>query len=228
MYIEYLVEDLSGAELVREVMKKYALEEPSISIDYTIHSYRGIGCLPKRKVTSNGKYDQLLNDLPKRMKAIQSYFLGKGITDAVLIVLIDNDKRKTDELYFELNNLAKRQKLQIDYVFCVAIEEMEAWLLGDFKAIQNAFPAEKDRILSKHSNYKQDSICGTWEFLADLVFKGGINDFRKRYPTPNDIGRWKVECAKKIGQHLNIRMNNSPSFNRYIGELDKRRKLYLI
>lgn len=46
--------------------------------------------------------------------------------------------------------------------FCIAIEEMEAWLLGDEKAIEEAYPQAKMPLLRK---YVHDSIVGTWEIF---------------------------------------------------------------
>ena len=55
--------------------------------------------------------------------------------------------------------------------FCLAIEEGEAWFLGDIPAIKQAYPKAKDTVLNRYVN---DSICGTWELLADAVFPGGM------------------------------------------------------
>ena len=54
--------------------------------------------------------------------------------------------------------------------FCLAIEEGEAWLLGDIPAIKKAYPQARDAVLNGYGN---DSICGTWELLADAVVRGG-------------------------------------------------------
>ena len=48
----------------------------------------------------------------------------------------------------------------------MAIEEGEAWLLGDIPAIQSVYPNAKNAVLN---GYENDSICGTWEKLADAV-----------------------------------------------------------
>lgn len=71
----------------------------------------------------------------------------------------------------------------------------------------------------------QDSICGTWEYLADMLTKGGISKFRKKNPTAYDVGRCKSEWAENIGRQMNIRNNVSPSFQEFIEELDKRRTI---
>jgi hypothetical protein len=54
--------------------------------------------------------------------------------------------------------------------FCFAIEESEAWLLGDLNAVRKAYPDAHDVVLDQYVN---DSVCGTWEILADAIFPGG-------------------------------------------------------
>ena len=74
-------------------------------------------------------------------------------------------------------------------------------------------------------SYKQDSICGTWECLADMLTKVGIAKFRKKNSTAFDVGRCKSEWAEKIGSQMELRKNVSPSFQKFLYELDKRRDI---
>lgn len=221
MRIEFLVEDLSGEKLLTEIMEKYISEMPLFNIEYSILSYKGIGGFGKGINARNIKSQQLLNDLPKRMKAIQAKY--RGMKDVSMFIVLDNDTRKVEEFREQLLVIAEKENISMDYVFCIAVEEMEAWLLGDRDAIQSAYKGISDRIATKHSGYKQDSICGTWEYLADMLTKGGLSKFRKKNPTAFDVGRNKAEWAEKIGKQLHIRNNASPSFQYFITELDKRR-----
>jgi hypothetical protein len=92
-------------------------------------------------------------------------------------------------------------------MFRIAIEEMEAWLLGDRNAILTAYPKARQRVLN---GYQQDSICGTWELLADAIHKGGAKALkRKGWPAP---GVEKCEWAGKIGPLLGVERNRSTSF----------------
>lgn len=91
--------------------------------------------------------------------------------------------------------------------FCLAIEEGEAWLLGDAEAIKAAYPKAKLKPLRA---YKQDSICGTWEVLADVVYPGGVKKLKPQgYPL---VGKVKCEWAEKIAPRLTLEENRSPSF----------------
>lgn len=221
MRIEFLVEDISGKILLEEIMKKYIHEMPLFPIEYSILPYKGIGGFVKGADAGNVKAQQLLNDLPKRLKALQAKY--RGVQDVSIIIVLDNDTRDTVKFQEDLEKLAQRENISIDHVFCIAVEEMEAWLLGNRNALQSAYANAADRISSKYSSYKQDSICGTWECLADMLTKGGIAKFRKKNPTAFDVGRCKSEWAKKIGQQMNLRENTSPSFQKFLHELDKRR-----
>ena len=92
-------------------------------------------------------------------------------------------------------------------LFRIAIEEGEAWLLGDRAAVKSAYPNAKDAILN---GYIQDSICGTWEVLADAVHSGGSKLLKKLgYPA---AGMEKCEWARNIAPYLDVSSNQSKSF----------------
>jgi len=95
-----------------------------------------------------------------------------------------------------------------DARFCLAIEEFEAWYLGDLAAVRKAYPKAKDAILN---GYKNDSICGTWELLADAVCKKGSKALIKE--GWQAIGKQKVIWAKEISPYMEVDSNLSPSFN---------------
>ena len=91
--------------------------------------------------------------------------------------------------------------------FCIAIEEGEAWLLGDLNAIKQAYPRAKDAILNSYTN---DDICGTWEKLADAVYNGGVSKLtEKGY---HSIGAEKAKWAEYITPHMDVMNNHSQSF----------------
>ena len=66
---------------------------------------------------------------------------------------------------------------------------------------------KKKSILDK---YKQDSICGTWEVLADAVYKGGVKKLKSQ--GWQKVGAEKSIWAKEIGKNMVIERNISPSF----------------
>ena len=220
MKIYFLVEDLSGERLIDAVMTKYREQLNAGQVEYDIKSYRGIGQFQRGPNAIQVKSQQLLNDLRKRLIAYDQKLAYE--VDSAVFVVVDNDKRDTETFRQELEEVVSRARVSLDCVFCIAVEEMEAWLLGDLPAIQAAYPDISDRIASKHANYRQDDICDTWELLADMLTRNGIGSFRRMNPSSGDVGACKCEWASKIGSRMDIRENRSPSFQFLIAALDER------
>ena len=177
MYFYFLVEDLSGAALIETLMGKITASYADVY--YSVKSFKGIGHLPKAitaKEAKNAPSVKLMNSLPRYLKGMDKSLQG---IPAAIVVVLDNDKRDTDIFRGELQKVAVQCSITVDYVFCIAIEEMEAWLLGDEAAIVAAYPNAK---LKPLHDYEQDSICGTWEVLADVVYPGGLGRFKKDCP----------------------------------------------
>jgi hypothetical protein len=65
----------------------------------------------------------------------------------------------------------------------------------------------KDTVLDAYLN---DSICGTWECLADASYNGGSSALTRAGWVA--VGTEKVEWAKKIALHMDVDANKSPSF----------------
>ena len=133
---------------------------------------------------------------------------GKSQPDSAVVVLVDVDDRDCISFKQELLQLLKRCHPRQRVLFRLAIEEIEAWLLGDKNAIRVGFPRAK---LSALKSYRQDSICGTWELLADAVYPGGSSTLKAEgWPR---IGQEKCRWASRVGVRLNVEANLSPSFH---------------
>jgi len=100
--------------------------------------------------------------------------------------------------------------------FCFAIEEGEAWFLGDLYAVKRVYPKAKDAVLDSYIN---DSICGTWEKLADAVYPGGSSTLSKN--GWQVIGAEKSKWAEAITPHMNVANNKSPSFCYFIRKIQE-------
>ncbi|HZE91219.1 MAG TPA: hypothetical protein VE029_05855 [Rhizobacter sp.] len=202
MHIEVLVEDSSGAKLI-EVLLPAVIGPHGEPHTWRVHSYKGIGRLP---VGLSAKADPAKRTLLDRLPRLLA---GHGQTpgnDAVVVVL-DTDRRDCKVFLKELKALLRTCRPAPNTLFRLAIEEMEAWFLGDRQALLAAYPRAKKDVLSR---YKQDSVCGTWELLADAVYPGGSTAVRKAgWPLP---GQLKHEWAEKIGPQMDIDRNQSPSF----------------
>ena len=216
MYFQFLIEDRSGKVLVEKIMDK--LCEVNNNVIYECKYFHGIGGFTKKNTVKETKTGKLLNDLATYLKGFDKSlrYMPDG---AAVFVVLDNDTRETELFRNELEQVAETNSISIDHVFCIAVEEMEAWLLGDEAAIKIAYPNAK---LNHLKNYEQDSICGTWEILAEIVYEGGMKKFAKECPTFVEAGKIKSEWAEEIGKHLDLDSNKSPSFQFFINEIRKR------
>lgn len=203
MHIEFLVEDSSGAALLELLVPKI-IGSPADPHTWNTHAYKGIGRTPKNLRPATEAHKRILLDrLPL---ILRGYAKSPGI-DAVVV---DSDRKNCQEFLSELRSVAEASGLP-ETMFRIAIEEIEAWYLGDRPAIQAAYNRAK---LATLSNYSQDSVCGTWERLADVVYPGGVKAVnRVGWPLP---GTLKHEWAERIGAHMNVDQNDSPSFRKFV------------
>lgn len=205
MHIEILVEDSSGKALLESLVPKVigAWGQPHT---WKIHAYKGVGRIPRGLTTKGDPAKRiLLEQLPS---LLQGYGKTPGI-DAVVVVL-DSDRRNCVDLLAELNRVLDKCRPAPNALFSLAIEEVEAWYFGDRVALLTAYPTAKGRVLD---GYTQDSVCGTWEMLADAVYAGGAMAIkRKGWPLSGQI---KHEWAEKIGPLLDVERNASPSFCKF-------------
>ena len=203
MHFEVLVEDQSGQIALESVMGKI-LGPNYTEHSWQIHSYKGIGRLPKDLRSAPNRANRLLLDnLPRLLRGY-----GRGLSDSSSVIVVvdldDKDCIKFKQILLDvLNTCNPRPKT----LFRIAIEESEAWLLGDRAAVKSAYTNAKDAFLN---NYVQDSICGTWEVLADAVHPGGSTPLKKLgYPA---AGIAKCDWAREIAPHMDIESNQSKSF----------------
>jgi len=205
MHIEILVEDASGAKLLEAVLPKL-LGEHDNPHTWRLHSYKGIGHIPKNQNAGADTAKRILLDQLPRI--LRGYGRTPGI-DAVVVVL-DSDRRLCVDFLTELRALAARCNPAPNTMFRLAIEEVEAWYLGDRQALRMAYPRAKMDVLSR---YVQDSVCDTWELLADAIYPGGFDAIKRTgWPLPGQI---KCEWAEKIGSLLGPDRNVSPSFGKF-------------
>ncbi len=204
MHIEILVEDSSGEKLLEAVLPKLLGEQGSPH-SWRVHAYKGIGRIPKNLNAGADPTKRILLDrLPKLLRG---YGKTPGI-DAVVVAL-DTDKRNCVDFLAELKALAAGCNPAPNTLFRLAIEEVEAWYLGDRNALKSAYPRAKADVLSR---YVQDSACDTWELLADALYPGGSAAIKKAgWPLPGQV---KHEWAERIGPLLEPDRNVSPCFGK--------------
>ena len=201
MHFEILVEDTSGKKALEILVPKIIGDEHT----FRIHGYKGIGHFPEGL---NGHTDPikriLLDRLPQMLRGYGKTFVN---FPAAVILVCDLDDKNRDAFLEELHSVLETCNPKPETRFCIAIEEGEAWFLGDIPAIKNAYPRAKTTILDTYVN---DSICGTWERLADAIFPGGSTEILAQgYPK---IGTEKSAWAINIPPHMDVENNNSQSF----------------
>ena len=202
MHFEILVEDQSGKKALDILIPKIIDNQHK----FKVRHYKGIGHIPKKLTNPiNASADLLLNQLPMQLRAYGKSYANDPNKVVIVVCDLDNNCLKTfrQELFTVLNSCNPKPETR----FCIAIEEGEAWLLGDISAIKAAYPKAKDNILNRYQN---DSICGTWELLADALFTGGASRLKKR--GWQAAGREKFVWAQKITPYMNVDKNASPSF----------------
>jgi hypothetical protein len=205
MHFEILVEDQSGKKALEVLIPKVVGNNHTIKI----HPYKGIGRIPRNmKDAGNASNRILLENLPKLLKGYGRTFASYPADyPAVVILICDLDDKCLKAFRQELFGILVQCNPQPETRFCFAIEEGEAWFLGDLSAVRAAYPRAKNNILNVYIN---DSICGTWEVLADAVYQGGSSSLcAKGWQA---IGAEKSKWAEKITPHMEIMENSSPSF----------------
>ena len=205
MHIEVLVEDSSGSKLVETLLPKVigGIGQPHT---WRVHPYKGIGRLPGNlRPAGDPSKRALLNQLPRILSGY-----GKTVGIEGVVVVVDADSRDCKTFLAELTAMVEKCRPAPNVLFRLAIEEVEAWYLGDREAVKIAYPNAKNDVLDR---YQQDSVCGTWEVLADAVYPGGSAAIRRKgWPLPGTI---KHEWAEQIGPHMDIENNTSPSFGKF-------------
>ena len=204
MHFEILAEDQSGSIALEHIFEKI------LGANYTEHSwrmhpFRGKGRLPDNFYESpNPKNQQLLNNLPRLLRG-----LGKSLDEStsVVVVVVDLDDDDCMRFKQDLLNVLNGCNPRPRTLFRIAIEESEAWLLGDRAAVRAAYPNAREAVLD---GYVQDSICGTWEVLANALYQGGAARL-EQLGFPAD-GEAKCDWARKIAPRMDVDSNQSKSF----------------
>lgn len=207
MHFEILTEDKSGELLLNAILPKILGANGNVH-SWRTHAYRGIGRVPP---DLRGKTDPwkrvLLNQLPRVLAGYGKSLQGQN---AAVIVVVDVDNRDCIHFKQELVQILENCQPRPRVLFRLAIEETEAWLLGDRTALMRAFPRANTNVLA---SYVQDSVCGTWELLADAVLSGGAARLiAEGYPR---AGEEKCRWATLIAPHIEPDRNLSPSFQAF-------------
>ena len=129
--IEFLVEELSMAELLKVVLPRILPAPWELDNNYYIHPHEG-------------KSD-LRRSIPTKLKAYR-----KRPFSTCFVVVQDQDSNDCKQLKQELVALCEANKSDnITYLVRIVCHELEAWYIGDVDALQSIFPRFK---ADKHRN----------------------------------------------------------------------------
>ena len=168
-----------------------------------VYPHQGKGTLPSDLAKPpDPKNRGLLHQLPAKLRAFASSL--NPDTDRVL-VLVDADNDDCVTLTRSLRKAIDQLAPGLRVAVRIAIEETEAFYLGDQRALRAAFPSAN---LDLARTYEPDSICGTWELFGRVIGDGGGN---------------KVAWAEAMGTRLTVvpARNRSPSFRALCRELKR-------
>jgi hypothetical protein len=155
-----------------------------------------------------GKHD-LLSRLPARL-AGYSTWVHSGQTR--IVVLVDRDDDDCRELKQRLEEMVAKAGLttrstaatwaEVTVLPRIAIEELEAWFIGDVPALHAAYPRVPRSTGARAGLRDPDAITGTWQALERLLQKRGYQLG----------GLAKVDTARAIAEHMDVDTNRSASF----------------
>ncbi len=206
MHFEFLVEGQCEKTTLSIIMPQL-LGAYADKHTWLIHKHKGIGKLAGIEQKPSRHDQSLLGQLPAK---IQAYAKLKR-AGQVIMVLMDLDDQDPESFGAQLAQF-KQAYPDLALHFCFAIEELEAWFLGDEAAIASAYPDYDPKALAA---YAQDSICGTWEKLAECVDKPLLS-LKKRDRKLLDAKR---NWSKQIAKHLVVERNRSPSLQAFCDTL---------
>jgi hypothetical protein len=113
-------------------------------------------------IPHNGKSD-LQKSLPRKLKAWRN-------PEAKFVVLHDKDHNDCIQLKAQLRHICSAARTDIQPLIRIACHELESWYLGDFTALQNAFPNFKPKAVKNAAKFRNvDALSNASEELTKLV-----------------------------------------------------------
>jgi hypothetical protein len=161
---------------------------------FKVHPHQGKGTLPPNpSAPPLPKHQGLLDQLPAKLRAFAQV---ASSDDIAVLVLVDADNENCITLKRDLVQISGSQAPGLNVLFRIAVEESEAFYLGDLRALRLAFPQAD---MARAQAYQPDSICGTAELFGVIVDDASMN---------------KVSWGERMGQHMSTQamQNRSPSF----------------
>ena len=155
-----------------------------------------------------GKAD-LLAKLPSRLAGYSTWVRDANTR---IVVLLDRDDDDCLELKKRLETMAvdggfvtpstAHDGNAATLLLRIAVEELEAWFLGDVPALRAAYPRVPRSLGERAGLRDPDAVAGTWEALERVLKRHGYQV----------TGLRKVETARAVASAMNVEDNRSASF----------------
>lgn len=198
-YVEFLVEEESSKETILALAPRILGDA-----DVTVHAFQG-----KR---------DLLKKLPDRLRGYRQSACQEW--DPLIVILVDADSDDCTVLKSKLEEVVAEAGLQTcrsaesvstaQVVTWIAVEELEAWFIGDPQALCRAYPRVPSSYANRSAYRDPDAVRGgTWEALERLIQEAGY--CRE--------GMGKVENARRIAACMDPQRNRSRSFQGFVRRL---------
>jgi hypothetical protein len=201
MHLEFLLEEPSAEAFLQGFLPRILASEATWNL-----------------IKFQGKLD-LLSQLESRLRGYRAWLPE----DWRIVVLVDGDRQDCKALKAKLDAAAAsaglRTKTQANggqFVVLnrVAVEELEAWFLGDVEGLRAAYPGVSPNLAKQQKFRDPDAIAGgTWETLEKVLQKAG--HFRG--------GLGKIELSRTMARHIDPGRNRSRSFRCFMQGLESLR-----
>ncbi len=189
MYLEVKVEGETDEILVKEVLRRLKAELGT-RFEHDIEKLGGTHGNPNNLPFAQLKY-------VKKIRALYKVFHNDhGTHRAVFIAVLDLDDRNLER---HRQDFAQTFPGCEDFVLIIAIKEVEAWLMGDMRAIKRAFR----NCMPLEDNYSEEKF-------------GNKNEF---YRITGCGKRTKKKAFERIVPHMRFDSNKSPSFQVFLTKL---------
>ncbi|WP_437690030.1 DUF4276 family protein [Sorangium sp. So ce176] len=190
-WIEILVEEPSMEAALQALVPKIRPD-----LGFQVHAFQGIS--------------DMLAKLPARFRGYAAW-LGD---DQRVVVVRDEDRKDCVKLKVEIEKMARdaglvprsHRSASFQVLTRIAVEELEAWLLGDAQALAMTYPGVPST-LGQQARYRDpDAIKGgTWEALQAALQKAG------HFPG----GLPKIQVAREVAANMDPERNASRSFRAF-------------
>jgi Domain of unknown function (DUF4276) len=193
-WVEIFVEEPSMESALQTLIPKI---RPDLSECFQIHAFEGV--------------DDMLQKLPDRLRG----YAGWLPTDWRIVIVRDEDRKNCEKLKAEIEKMTRTAGLvpkpnaketAFNVLTRIAVEELEAWFLGDIPALAATYARIPSTLGSKQGFRDVDAVRGgTWEALERVLQKAG--HFLGGLP--------KIQVAREVAAHMNPDRNTSSSFKAF-------------